>query len=765
MATLKDVAKDAGVSIATVSCCLSGTRYVKPETRMKIMDSIEKLKYIPNASARNLRSSSTNRIGVVLTDIDNAYHTEIFKGVSSYLQRRGYTINVAFSNSLPDIECEKIDDFVSQNVSGLVIITCQPQNSEFFINRLKNFNIPAVFVERRPDNIDVSFAGFDNQKTLYTITSALLEKGYKDIALFTGNSHFSSESDCIAGYKNAFQSRGLSFLNPLIYETNMSKESAFKAAIANLCSQHVEAIIATSENIASGILEMLHIFEIRIPDDVQLITLSEESWNTSTKYPGVIHTSRTAYTMGQEAARLLAENIKSPVLFEEKTLTFSDSVPNLDRLLPKPSQFKTSLPVFSREKGLRILMVDLATSHSVRLLSAQFTRETGIPIEIEFARQNDLLKRIMKDVDRPENYFDIYMYDIPWLGYMVQNGYLSDITDFVCGSNFHTERLFHENLENCRHEQAYYGIPIIGGAQIMFYRQDLFENREIIKDFKKKYPISLRPPKTWTEFNGIAEFFTQKYNPDSPTEFGTSMAGSMDEELAPEILIRLWAAGGSLWDKYNQVTIDTPENKKAFHSILNTMKYCPQSPFETSIQRTVSDFISGKTAMLVTYTEYAAQISEYIHTNTFGRVGYEPIPGRTPISIGWNFGVNPFSPKKEEAYQYFNWLCQKSTSCYMTILDGQSPVIAPYHSHELLKLYPWLELTEESFRYCRKRSGPSRSKALVIPQNKIEALLCCALKDIVNNHTSINDALSHTQAEMELLFKSYGYPRPLHFIK
>ncbi len=71
--------KDAGVSIATVSCCLSGSRYVKPETRSKIMDSIEKLKYIPNASARDLRSTSTNRIGVVLTDIDNIYHTEIFQ--------------------------------------------------------------------------------------------------------------------------------------------------------------------------------------------------------------------------------------------------------------------------------------------------------------------------------------------------------------------------------------------------------------------------------------------------------------------------------------------------------------------------------------------------------------------------------------------------------------------------------------------------------------------------------------------------------------
>ena len=142
MATLKDVAKDAGVSIATVSCCLSGTRYVKPETRMRIMDSIEKLKYIPNASARDLRSSSTNRIGVVLTDIDNAYHTEIFKGVSSYLQRRGYTINVAFSNNLPEIECEKIDDFVSQNVSGLVVITCQPQNTEFFCQQTEKFQYP-----------------------------------------------------------------------------------------------------------------------------------------------------------------------------------------------------------------------------------------------------------------------------------------------------------------------------------------------------------------------------------------------------------------------------------------------------------------------------------------------------------------------------------------------------------------------------------------------------------------------------------------------
>lgn len=765
MATLKDVAKDAGVSIATVSCCLSGSRYVKPETRTKIMDSIEKLKYIPNSSARDLRSTTTNRIGIVLTDIDNTYHTEIFKGISSYLQRHGYTISVAFSNNLPDIECEKIDDFVSQNVSGLVIITCQPQNTDFFFNRIKNYNIPTVFIERRPDNIDVSFAGFDNHKTLYNITAALLEKGYRDIALFTGNKYFSSEKDCMNGYETAFRDYGLLPDKDMIHETDMSKEDAFKTAMMCLRNRPVQAIITTSENIALGVLEILYIFGIKVPDDIPFFTLSEESWNISGRHPGVVHSSRTAFTLGKEAARLLVEKIQAPVFFEEKTILFPDHIPEFKSILPGPAPKKSMLPAGNEEKTLRILMVDLATSRSAQLLSTYFTRKTGIPVEIEFVHQDEILNRIARDIERSENHYDVYMYDVPWLEYMVQNGYLADITDFVYGDMFDIDQLFPENMNNCCFNDSYYGIPIIGGTQIMFYRQDLFENREIAKAFKHKYQISLRPPKTWTEFNGIAEFFTRKYNPDSPTEFGTSMAGIIDEELAPEILIRLWASGGSVWDKSYRACLNTQENVKAFHSIINTMSYTEHSPFETSIEQTVKDFTSGKTAMLVTYTEYADQISKHVRTNSLGRVGYKALPGKTPMSIGWNFGLNPYSPKAKEAYQYFQWLCQKEISYYMTILDGQSPVIAPYHSHELLKLYPWLELTEESFDYCRKRNGPCRTKSLVIPQNKIEAILCSVLRDIVKNGSSITDALATGQAEMELLFKAYGYPRPLHFIK
>ena len=765
-ATLKDVAREAGVSIATVSCCLSGTRPVKAETKEKILQTIEKLNYIPNASARNLKVASSNLIGVVLTDIDNAYHSEIFKGLSAFFQNAGYTINVAFSNNSPEIESRKIDDFISQRVSGLVVITCQPQNTAFFQDRIKGKNIPTVFIEQRPDISDgsISFVGFNNYKTTYFLTNELIRNGFSDIALITGSVLFPSESECISGYMSAFEDNRLPVRQDLICSTNMSKEDAFKTVMTSISKKSVQAIIATSENIALGAYEALELRGLKIPENIQLLTFSEERWNKSGRLPGVIHTSRTAFTLGTSAAELLTQIVNSPLLFEDKNIIFTDNITNCPLDLPQVRR-QVPLPAIreNEQQTLNILMVDLPTAHSAELISSDFTLKTGIPVHFEFVKQDELLSRIERDVNNSRSIFDIYMYDIPWFGYMVQNALVSDITEFVSHSNFNSNLIFKEIMDNCHYENKYFGIPIIGGSQIMFYRKDLFENKAILQDFKQKYKVSLRPPKTWTEFNGVAEFFTKSCNPNSPTEYGTTFADIIDEELAPEILIRLWSYGGKLWNKCNRVSMCTPENIRAFHSILQTLNYVERPLFNKSISQTIEDFSSGKTAMLITYTEYAAQINESIHKNIIGRVGYEPVPGKTPISVGWNFGLNPFSPKGDLAYKYFNWLCQHDTSYYMTIMDGQSPVIAPYHSHELLKLYPWMEITEKSFAYCSKRSGPYRPKSLIIPQNKIENILCGVLSDILKKGMTIQDALEAGQAKMETLFNIYGYPMPLSF--
>ena len=765
MATLKDVARDAGVSIATVSCCLSGKKTVKPETRAKIMDSIEKLKYIPNASARNLKKADSKKIGFVLTDIDNSYHAEIFKGASTYLQDKGYDINVAFSNNSPDIECKKINDFVSSNVSGLLLITSQPGNTDFFAGRIKNFNIPTVFIEHRPENIDFSFVGFNNYKTTFFLTENLLRKNYRNIALLTGPLIYSSERDAVDGYSAAMQRYGIASRPDLIQATNMTKEDAFKALLTLPLLEEIDAVITTSENIALGIVEACRIRGIRIPGDIQILSFGEESWLRTSAAPEITRTSRTAFTLGTAAAELLMKNIESPVLFEEKTLIFSDEVIHKNLHLPvkRERQNTASAPLVKKEP-LRILMVDLATSHSAEILSRNFTRITDVPVEIDYLPQNQMLKTILADMEKPEPRYDIYMYDIPWLEYMVQNGLVADITEYVESSSFNTDAFFPHNLRNCMYEGRYWGIPIVGGSQIMFYRSDLFENHGIRKSFKEQFGIELSPPRTWTEFNGIASFFTRSCNPSSPTLYGTSMAGDQDEAFAPEILIRLWSCGGKLWDKYTRVCLDSPENAQALRSILETLKYVESSPLETSIDKTVEDFCSGRTSMLITYTEYANMISESVHNNIIGRVGYEALPGRTPASVGWNLGLNPYTARTAEAYWYFQWLCRKDISIYMTILDGQSPAVTPYQSHELLKLYPWLELTEESFDYCQKRDGPYSKKSLIIPRSRIEAILCDVAKNVISGALSLPDALKKGQEDMTALFKSYGYPKPLHFL-
>lgn len=761
MVTLKEVARDAGVSVATVSCCLSGKKSVKPETKLRILDSIEKLKYIPNIAARNLKLFSSKLIGVILTDIDNLYHTEIFKGISTYLQQEGYTVSVAFSNNSADIECQKIEEFISQNVAGLIIITCQPQNRNFFQNRILNYDIPNVFIERNPANLFVNFVGYHNYETTHYIASSLLEKGYENIALVCGPEHFSSENECIRGYKDAFFDHSLTAKENHICCTDMSKEDSFKSVLHSLPLDSLEAIITTSKNMAYGALEALSLKNINVPEDIQLITFSEESWTKSSKISGVLQSSRTPFDLGSLASKLLLKNIQSSALFEPQVLIQEDEIVrhplNISSITKR---VPTKTPGVLTTKKIRALMVDLNTAHSVQLLSESFSQQTGIEIEFDFLPQNKILDKIADTLGHPQNLYDIFMYDIPWLSYLVQNSFVADVSEFITSDSFQMDHIFQENIGNCIYDNKYYGLPLLGGSQLMFYRKDLFENLGIIKSFNNKYKMPLSPPKTWTQFNGTSEFFTRTFNPDSPTEFGTSMAGITDEELAPELLVRLWAYGGVLWDAYNRPCLNTAANARAFSSVLDTIKYTSRSPFKTSITQTVEDFSSGKTAMLITYSEYAAQISKSLQNQIIGRVGCEILPGKRSVSIGWNLGVNPFTAKHESIYEFFRWICRRDISFYMTILGGQSPVVAPYHNLDLLRLYPWLAMTEKSFKYTKKRNEPYKQNTLIIPLNKIEKILCNVLRQVLNENLSIPEALEENQQRMKQLFSSYGYPRP-----
>ena len=758
---IKDIAEAAGVSPATVSCCLTGTRNVKPETKARIMETIERLRYIPNSSARNLRCSSSSHIGIILTGMDESFYANVLIGISSTLTSSDLSLRVAFSNSSPDLECTIIDDFISQNISGLILVTCQPENTAFFESRIEHYHIPTVFLDRRPLSLNTNYVGYDNFKTISFFMESLLQNKYQKIALFCGPKQFSSESDCIHAYQHHIKNYGKQ-LEELIFPTNASKEDAFKKAFISLNEQTIQAILCTTEAIATGVSTAAYLMGLDTEKDVLILSLAGENWCLPVQSHGIIYSSKSAYKMGLQAGRLLIQAMQDTSHSQALAALLTDSI--LTR--PAGPSIQKAPPLIQNvplkpDSVLRIMLTDLNSANSITILSKQFERLENIRIEYEFVPQKDVLNSIITDSKLPTPKFDIYMYDIPWIHYLAQNRLIEDITDYIKSSPFREDNFFPQNLSNCRIGNSYYGVPVVGGAQIMFYRKDLFESKPLQKRYRELYKTSLKPPKTWKQFLQTAKFFTREYNSSSPTPYGTSLAGIDSLTLAPELFVRILSCGGSVWDSHCRISLDSPENIQAFRIVQETLLYSEGSPFETSIAKTVQDFCCGKTAMLITYIERATEITNALTHNMIGSVDYTTVPGYVPVSIGWNFGISPYTENLPVIYKFLDWLGDRDVNNYLTILDGQTAHIDPYHNPEFVRLYPWMRYTEDSFKYCRNRIQAYKKNAMVIPQNEIDCLLSAILEDIVVDGYTVEDALTKAQAEGKELLKKYGYyPTP-----
>lgn len=751
MATLKDVAKEAGVSIATVSCCLSGKKNVKEATRIRVLEAIDRLKYIPNSSARNLRSLSSGLIGIVLPNNRDHFPSLLLDGISRRLRERGYELRLSFSDNEPEVEQQEILGLISQNVDGLLIFSCQTDNTSFFKEHIMDYHIPACFIERRPKALSFDFAGFSYEKTAASLSQMFCEQQYQRVLLLCSAKEYSTEQETTDGFCEDI------FSSVQILYTDGTRENAFQVCLKELTAPFPQIVLATSEELASGLLEALRIKNLQAAREITIVCYGEESWTISDQIPGLYHTSRQAAQLGAAAVDLLMKRIKAQSLPQQEYI-LDDTCIHEGFMIPPATTLSSPVSFSLNGQQLKILMADLPTAHAMQNLFDLFSQETGIRILCETISQDKLFNEIFLSLDSTEKSCDLFMYDLPWLPFLIQNQCLADITDFIESSSFQKHLLFKNQLESCALGQRYYGVPLVGGTQILFYRKDYFEDRSLRKKYHQDHQLSLRPPRTWEEFNAIASFFTRNLNPSSPTLWGSSMATATTEVLAPEILIRLWAMKGNLWDGYSRPTFNTPELARCFNSLQETLQYCPSDSFSTSIEDTVDHYLNGETAMLITYSEYAGSIDRQFAMRHGKRSGFALIPGKSPASVGWNLGLHPYSDHVQECFTFLNWICQKKISYYLTILSGQSPVSAPYRNQELQRLYPWLSLTRDSVPFSHERTGPYKKNRLIIPQNKIERILCTAFKKVTDGTVSLEAALEEAQKKGNQLFRSYGYP-------
>lgn len=749
MATIKDVALMAGVSIATVSNYLNHTKPVSKESSQKIQYAIDTLKYSQNLSAKTLKSRTSVDIGVILPDFDSPYYIQLLKGIERAFMNTDYYLNIAISNDIPDIEKNIVQNFLKKQVSGLILISCQPDKWKYYYDHFTSQNHPIVLIDRDIHGLDANFISFDNLSIIHQMTSHLLENGYRDIFLFSGPSKFVCEKNCFRGFQKAFEDFQVPFSDSQFIKTNFSKEDAFSKTIQLLSNHTPQAFVATSEIIATGIIEALRVLGFG-NDEIPVLTLGESHWNLYTHSLSTVSAVRPVMKLGKTAAELLIQQLDSPHTKESERIIFKNEECTMYPALSTVAPLQPPKSVVCPKDKIRILMLDTPQVHTLMGLLRIFEQKENIKTEVTIIPHHllydTILENFRSDTEEP---FDILMYDLPWLIPLASNHILENITEQMTAIDqdmFLPDCLKYFSIFNNR----FYGIPFMYAPQIFYYRKDLFENPDLRAEYERQNNLSLRPPLTLKEFNTIADFFT---NHTDIINYGISIPASYDECLAPEIYMRLRAFGGSLFDKTGKACLNSASTLKAYINFIRSTHFAkPDYRTATDIS-IVQDFLKGETAMLITYPSFLTDVADLRKSSMIGSIGYHHIPGRSPLLGGWSLGISSKSTKKENAFKFLKWMCEEQIANYFTLLGGQTAITSTYTNDELSKLYPWLSLYHNTYQYTKPIITPNMGKYTAISQKEVDSIVCKHIYNLLDEKTDVTTAIENTQIDLEKYLK------------
>lgn len=306
--TMSDIARKAGVSSATVSYALSGAAGVGEERRQRILAIAQEMGFRPNRMARELRSSTTKAIGLLLADIANPFYTELAGGVVAEAEEEGYEVFISHvgidGSRQSDIAFSQID----RNCSGLIFTSLVPDDKPL-LEKIGREGVPVVQLYRRVEGETSDWVGIDDYTASLEMASHVLATGRRKVAILGGPETSSVSAERMAGNRKALANAGVQALNDPDVWGDLTRESGGRRA-RELFAEHpeVEAIICGNDLIALGVYDVCREAGIRVPEDVALAGFDDMSFASA----GPLQLSTVTVprdSMGRRAARLLFQRI------------------------------------------------------------------------------------------------------------------------------------------------------------------------------------------------------------------------------------------------------------------------------------------------------------------------------------------------------------------------------------------------------------------------------------------------------------------------
>lgn len=267
MATLKDVARESGLTVTTVSRVLNNRGYISDEARQKVADAMQKLNYRPNEVARSLHSKSSNTIGVIVPHIRHPYFSEMISNLENEAYKMGYKILLCNSQRTEEKEKEYIDICTSNRVAGIILCSGSVSVEEFI-----NLDIPVITIERLLDNATASVV-CDNKHGGELAASKLIDAGCKNILFIGSSSEVEMPADLRGvGFKEVCDRNNVAYmhLDPTVSSYNdMTYTELLKKALAE--NPNVDGLFASSDLIAAQTLQVCRELGISVPEEFKIV--------------------------------------------------------------------------------------------------------------------------------------------------------------------------------------------------------------------------------------------------------------------------------------------------------------------------------------------------------------------------------------------------------------------------------------------------------------------------------------------------------------
>lgn len=664
MATMKDIARLAGVSQGTVSNVLNGHAHVSVEKMTAVLEAAKSLGYQQNSQAQQLRKSSnlSSNVAVILPNIDEAQYSDFYTVIRDYFLECDMMVSGFTTEDLPENERRVLHQLATVRPTYLFTISCLEEDESQYA-ALEKLGTSIVFAGRTPDYAK-DWVTFDYIRNAQEIGAHIAARKPNRVHVLTGHHLFPRDRQFLDIFLGIL---GLHSI-PCSY-TTANTSTSYQVAFDLIRRENPEVLLCMAPYLSqsaslacqiSGSSCQLYHFEYRLQMPRQ----------------GETHYYFNYGLLAQESLRVAQFRHQNPDSPAQQTILPADGFPSAQP------------PCVRRHMcTLRMLSMNSDANDALLRMSDGFTQKTGIELKLvtlppneldEILSQTDpsfLHKFDLLRVGRPDN-FSLHNWLRP-----LDPGFHEELT----------KGMFPEAVAALSQwkDDKPYAVPFDVGTQLLIYRQDLFEDPVVKRRYYEQYRTQLCPPKDYQEFNQVAAFFTRSMNLYSPVNYGTSLPLGANVNVLAHFLLR--------YDFY----LERSDMAGSGHFELGAVHQAVESMYElaayskcSSVAREIStdvteDFARGEVAMIIGHSNYSTRLLDIVKNANRGRVGFCSVPGGSSILGGASLAVTCSTREYEAALECIRWFCGWEQANLFCLLGGSTPHRAVYLDPRLARHFPW----------------------------------------------------------------------------